>query len=161
METLLIQPIELTEYTPIGGNVDTDKYLPVILDVQLTVIEPLLGVTLYNKIVEDYKNNDLAGEYEILYSQYLKPILRHQVAAEYTLIGAYTVANGGIFKHKSENSDPATTKEITFLSEAQRNKAQTYIDRAERWLDNSSIAEYKRKGCSNNFNIASGWDLRR
>lgn len=159
METLLIGPKDLTEYTPIEGGVDTDRYLPVILDVQITVIEPMLGTALYDKIITDFQNGVLTGDYENLYTNYLKPILRYQVAAEYVLIGAYRVANGGIMKHKSEHSDPASTKEIVFLSETQRNKAQTYINRAEKWLNSSSIPEYKRVCGNNNVNVATGWDL--
>lgn len=139
--TLLIRPSEITEFTPMGGNVDVDKYKPCIYDVQVTVIEPLLGEKLYDKIVADFEGG-LLGKYLELYNDYLKPILRHQVFAEYVEVAAYTVANNGVFKHVPENAESVNKNEVQFLAQAHRTKAQMYIDRAERWLSKSGIDEY-------------------
>lgn len=158
METLLIRPSEITQFTPMGGNVDVDKYTTCIYDVQVTVIEPLLGKSLYEKIKTDFANNSLVGKYEILYKDYLKPILRHQVFAEYVEIGSYTVANGGIYKHVPENAEVASKAEIQYLAQTQRTKTQIYIERAERWLRENSLPEYK--GCGKGkVQVSSGWHL--
>jgi hypothetical protein len=161
METLLIRPSEITEFTPLGGNVDTDKYLFVVFDVQVTVIQSLLGDDLYNKIIEDFTNESLTGEYETLYTDYIKPILRHQVFAEYVEIGSYMVTNAGIFKHAPENSEVVSKSEVQYLAQTERSKSQLMIDRAERWLRKSSIEEYKDRGCDgrNNIQTSSGWHL--
>lgn len=157
--TLLIKPSEITQFTPMGGNVDVDKYKPCIYDVQITVIEPLLGEELYNRVVEDFAAEALQGKYLELYTDYLKPILRHQVFAEYVEIGSYTVANGGIYKHVPDNAEVASKSEVQYLAQTQRTKAQLYIERAERWLRKSGIDEYK--GCgSNDISVSSGWHLK-
>ena len=52
-EFLFIQPTEITSTTIMGGNVDIDKYLFCIADTQISVIEPLLGTELYDKILAD------------------------------------------------------------------------------------------------------------
>lgn len=158
MEILLIRPSEITAFTPMGGNVDIDKYTTCIYDVQVTVIEPLLGKSLYEKIKTDFSNNTLDGDYKVLYDDYLKPILRHQVFAEYVEIGSYTVANGGIYKHVPENAEVVTKTEVQYLAQTQRTKAQIFIERAERWLAGKSIAEYT--GCKKNSpKVSSGWFL--
>lgn len=158
METLLIKPEEITQFTPMGGNVDIDKYTPCIYDVQKLVIEPLLGCELYNKIKTDYKNNALTGKYLELYDDHLKPIMRHQVFAEYVEIGSFTVANNGLYKHQPESNIVVTKDEVQFLASTQRTKAQTYIERAERWLRKSGIPEYK--GCGNDdVKVSVGWYL--
>lgn len=162
MATLLIRPSEITEFTPLGGNVDVDKYMPCIYDVQVTAIEPLLGCDLYSKILTDFANDDLIGDYETLYTEYLKPILRHQVFAEYVEIGAYTVANAGIFKHQPDNSIVVEKNEVQYLAQTQRSKAQLYIDRAEKWLRKTNLPEYKNNDCGcggNNTQVSSGWFL--
>lgn len=158
MEVLLIKPSEVTQFTPMGGNVDLDKYTPCIYDVQITVIEPLLGKELYEKIKTDFEADTLADKYEELYIQYLKPILRHQVFAEYVEIGSYTVANAGIFKHQPENSEVVSKSEVQYLAQTARTKAQLYIDRAERWLRCSGIPEYK-KCCNDDIQVSGGWHL--
>lgn len=161
MEILLIRPSEITEFTPLGGNVDVDKYTPCIYDVQIMVIEPLLGVDLYDKVKTDFGAGTLAGEYLTLYTDYLKPILRHQVFAEYVEIGSYTVANGGIYKHSPENAEVVTKSEVQYLAQTHRSKAQTYIERAEKWLRKSTITEYKNRSCCNrnDVTVTSGWKL--
>lgn len=159
MEVLLIRPSEITQYTPMGGNVDVDKYTPCILDVQVTVIEPLLGTELYEKIRDDFYNDTLTGDYKVLFDSYLKPILRHQVFAEYVEIGSYTVGNGGIFKHSPENSEVVTKAEVQYLASTQRSKAQVYIERAERWLRTAGLPEYKGNCGGGNIKVSSGWYL--
>lgn len=159
MTTLLIRPSEITQFTPMGGNVDIDKYTPCIFDVQVMVIEPLLGKKLYDKILSEFEANTLTGKYLELYDDYLKPILRHQVFAEYVEIGSYTVANAGIFKHQPENSEVVSKGEVQFLAQTARTKAQTYIERAERWLRGSGISEYSGNCGGGDVKVSMGWLL--
>lgn len=157
METLLITTDEIVLYTPMGGNVDTDKYNPCILDVQIMVIEPLLGTELYNKLLTDLAAGPLTGNYKILHESYIKPIMRHQVFAEYVEIGSYNVANAGIYKHAPADSEVVSKGEVQYLSATQRTKAQVYIDRAEKWLKENRLPEYKNN-CSGGFNnITQSW----
>lgn len=159
MEVLLIRPSEITEFTPLGGNVDIDKYKPCILDVQITVIEPLLGTDLYEKIRTDFENDTLSGDYLVLYDSYLKPILRYQVFAEYTEIASYMVTNGGIFKHQPVDSQIVEKSEAQYLAQTHRTKAQTYIERAESWLCKNPLPEYKK--CKTvNVQVTSGWHFK-
>jgi hypothetical protein len=140
--TLLIRPSEITEFTPLGGNIDVDKIKPVILDVQISVIEPLLGTPLYNRLLTDFTNNNLANDYLVLYEDYLKPILRHQIFAEYVEIASYSVDNGGIFKHQPSDSQIVDKSEVQYLAQTQRTKAQMYLARAQKFLIYKNIPEY-------------------
>ena len=160
MEILLIRPSEIAEFTPLGGNVDIDKYKPCILDVQITVIEPLLGSNLYEKIRLDLQLNILSGLYLELYDSYLKPILRHQVFAEYAEIASYMVSNGGIFKHQPADSVIVDKSEVQYIAQIQRSKAQLYIERAKKWLSKNNIAEYNNSCDGNNVKVTSGWHLK-
>lgn len=161
MITLLIRPSEISEFTPLGGNIDVDKIKPVIFDVQVTVIEPLLGTPLYNKIVLDFQNNTLLGDYLQLYDDYLKPILRHQIFAEYVEIGSYSVDNGGIFKHQPADSQIVDKSEVQYLAQTQRTKAQMYIERAQRYLCSKNIPEFREWNTLNNkvsnISLSGGW----
>lgn len=148
METLLIQPSEIVENTPLGGNVDIDKYLHLIVDVQLLVIEPLIGSELY----EILKITPLSVENQVILNDYIKPIIRHQVVAEYIEQGAYTIANGGVFRHQPANSAVLDKSELIYFASIQRSKAQTYIDRY--------LKAYDTKDCYNKTNkITGGWYL--
>lgn len=159
MEILLIRPSEITAFTPLGGNVDIDKYTPCIYDVQIMVIEPLLGADLYEKIKTDFASDSLDGLYDVLYNDYLKPILRHQTFAEYAEIGSYVVDNGGIFKHSPTDSEVVSKSEAQYLAQTQRSKSQHYIERAKKWLKENDLPEYKMCCDKNKVKVTSGWHL--
>jgi hypothetical protein len=74
----------------------------------------------------------LAGDYLALVVDYIQPMLIHFAMTEYLPFAAYTVANGGVFKHISENSTNAEKIEIDYLVEKERTIAQYY---AQRFID--------------------------
>jgi hypothetical protein len=82
-ELLFIRPEEITATTVLGGNVDIDNYLFCVSKAQLTVIEPLLGTILYDKIIEDIDNDTLTGDYLILFNDFVKPITKHSALAQF------------------------------------------------------------------------------
>jgi hypothetical protein len=142
-ETLFITPQELIEGTIIGGNVDIDKYITSVANVQINTIEPLLGTELYNKILTDYINDDLTDLYLILFDKYIKPITKNEAAAEYIEIAPYTIDNGGVFKHTTENSQLPTQGEVNGLSQVYHKMAQMFIIRFNKWIIKNDLPEYK------------------
>ncbi len=144
-EVILLSNNDITKNTPLGGNIDVDKYRFCILDAQRSKIEELLGDTLYAKMLADFPNYVADSVYKKLYDEYLKPLLIHQSALEYINIGAYSVNNAGIFKLTPSNGTPVEKIDIEFMAQNQRNKAEMYEQRLIRWLckNGSSITEYR------------------
>ena len=116
-EFLFQTPQEITATTIMGGNVDPDKYLFNIANVQLTIIEPLLGTLLYDKIYTEAEADTLSGDYLTLYNDYVKPIVKNSAVADYLTIASYMVTNGGIFKHTGENIEVVDKQEAQFLAQ--------------------------------------------
>jgi len=141
---LLIRASDLTKNTPLGGNIDIDRYTPCVWDAQVLKLEPLLGQALYDKIMTDFENDDLSGLYLTLYTNYIKPFIIHASAENYLLIGAYQIANGGIFKHTAENAESISKEEVDYLYVNQREKAEAYALRMKKWLSRpeNTITEY-------------------
>jgi hypothetical protein len=162
-EFLFVTPQEIASTTIMGGNVDVDKYIFCIANTQATVIEPLLGSLLYEKILEDAENDDLSGDYLILYNKYIKPITKYQSVAQYVEIGSIIVSNGGIFKHVAENSEIVTREELLSLSQQYRAFAQMYVQRFNRWICKNPIAEYKNNQedvlPNKDLKLTAGWKL--
>ena len=144
MAVLFITPEKITKATPLGGNVDTDKYKYLVKDAQVMHIEPILGTKLYEKLEEYFRNNTLSGLYLQLVDDYIEPILIHMSFAEYVAIGAYRVQNGGLYKHLPENAESMSLEEINQLGKNQRAKADVYIERLNRFLcdKGNEIPEY-------------------
>lgn len=143
----------IVKNTPLGGNVGVDKYIFLIDDVQIMVLEPVLGTNLYNKIKTDYNNNSITGLYSQMLTDYIQPFLNHAVFAEYTRNGSYRIRNNGNVKHQPTNSTTMSEQEDTSFLQHQLNKADNYLQRLQKFLDykGSELPEYNTQ--LNNYDI--------
>ena len=139
---LLITPQQVIDKTPFNGNIDYDKLVPCIQDAQVTDLEPLLGQILFDKILDEYEAETLTGLYLDLYNKFLVDYLIRAAAKNYFLIGAYQIANGGIYKHTAENAEAISKSEVDFMMVQQRSKMEVYGLRMTRWLVYNKIPEY-------------------
>ena len=126
---LFIKREDLVRSTALGGNVDTDKFIQWIKVAQEIHIQNYLGTDLYNKISSDIIASTLSGNYLSLVNTYIQPMLIHFAMMEYLPFAAYTIANGGVFKHNSENSTSVEKGEVDFLVEKERKIAEYYTQR--------------------------------
>jgi hypothetical protein len=126
---LFIKREDIVRNTVISGNVDTDKFIQFIKIAQEIHIQNYTGTKLYDKISSDIIANTLAGNYLSLVTDYLQPMLIHFAMVEYLPFAAYTVANGGVYKHTSENATNAEKIEIDYLVEKERTIAKYYTER--------------------------------
>jgi len=126
---LFIKREDIVRNTALSGNLDTDKYIQFIKIAQEIHIQNYTGTKLYDKISSDIIANTLAGNYLSLVTDYVQPMLIHWALVEYLPFAAYTVANGGVYKHTSENSVNAEKIEIDYLVEKERTIAKYYTER--------------------------------
>ena len=162
-ELLFITPQEMTSSTILSGNTDTDKYLFCILNTQLTTIEPLLGTTLYDKIISDKEGAGLTGLYLELYTDFIKPITKNEALAQYIEIASYMVDNGGIFKHTGDNLEVVDKQEVQFLAGKYKSLAQMYVMRFNKWICKNPLTEYSTSqdevNAIKDINLNVGWKL--
>lgn len=143
-EIRLITTNEIVKRTPLGGNVGKDKYVFLIDDIQVMVLEPILGTKLYNKIQEDYNTNSLTGLYLTIHEEYIVPFLAHAVFSDYTRNGNYRIRNNGNIKHEPNNATSTSNDEDTQFVMHQMAKAERYLNKLERFLcvEGNNIPEY-------------------
>jgi len=138
----LVTQQEIVKNTPMGGNVDFDKYKSLINDVQDLILEPILGTKLYDKILADFDGGSLAGDYQTMFDDYIKQVMWHSVFSQFAQLGSLIVRNGGMYKHTSGDSELASESEVNSLVKAYQSKADAYIERLERFLCDKNITEY-------------------
>ena len=126
---LFIKREDIVRNTALGGNVDTDKFIQFIKIAQQIHITNYLGTKLYDKISNDILASSLTGNYLALVNDYVQPMLIHFAMMEYLPFAAYTIANGGVYKHNSENSTSVEKGEVDFLVEKERKIAEYYTQR--------------------------------
>jgi hypothetical protein len=149
---LLITRDDIVKLTALGGNVDIDKFVQFVLIAQDIHLQNYLGTQLLEKIQSDILANTLSGNYQILVEKYLKAMLIHWAMVEYLPFAAYTIANAGVYKHTSENSENVEKNEVDFLIEKERSIAQNYT---ERFLDYISF----NQDLFPEYNDNSNWDM--
>ena len=126
---LFITREDIVRNTALGGNVDTDKFIQFIKIAQQIHIQNYLGSKLYDKISADIIAGTLSGAYLTLVTDYVQPMLIHFAMMEYMPFAAYTIGNGGVYKHQSENSASVDKTEVDFLIEKERKIAEFYVRR--------------------------------
>jgi hypothetical protein len=158
---LFISPTQVKQTTILGGNTDPDKFNFCIESVQITVIEPLLGTELYDKIVADFAADTLVGDYLTIFNAFVFPITKFESTAQYINIAQYSVANGGIFKHSPADAEVVERQEVASLADVYHNNAQPYIQRFNKWICKNTIPEYKtyqdEVNADKNLTTRSGW----
>ena len=144
MAKLFITREQLIKNTIIDGNVDTDKFIQFMKIAQEIHIQNYLGTRLYKKVSNDIESNTLAGDYLELVTDYIQPMLIHYSMVEYLPVAAYQVKNGGVFKHRSENSETPSKEEVDFLVQKYRDFAEYYTRRLVDFMcfDSNKFPEY-------------------
>ncbi len=144
LQTILIKQDQLTRNTIIGGNVDPDRYLQAIKACQNLLIKPLLGKTLYDKIVADFETNTLSGLYLEMFNDYITEMIIHGAAEIYLTQGAYMVTNNGITKGKTDSAESVNKEEVDYLVQASRKLYKLYEEQFLDWIKVNTITEYEK-----------------
>lgn len=164
-KVLFIKREDIVRNSAISGNLDSDKLLPFIEIAQEIHIQNFLGTRLYDKIRNDIIGGTLTAAYETLLDDYIQPMLIHYAMTEYLPHAAYTIANGGAYKHTSEASESMTKEELDYLSEKHRGIAEHYTRRFIDFMafNNSTYPEYNQSQDDDIYpdknGVFNGWQL--
>jgi len=150
---LFIKRADLVKNTALSGNVDTDKFIQFIKLAQEIHVQNYLGTDLYNKISSDIISSSLTGDYLNLVNDYIQPMLIHFAMAEYLPFAAYTIANGGVYKHSSENSIQPLKEEIDSLIAKERDYAEYYANRFIEYMSFNASSKFPEYFSNNNEDI--------
>ena len=163
---LFIKRQDLVKNTALSGNVDTDKFIQFIKLAQEIHVRNYLGTDLYNRISSDIIADTLTGDYLSLVNDYIQPMLIHFAMSEYLPFAAYTVANGGVFKHTNENSQLPEKEEIDQLTAKERDYAEYYTNRFIEYMSFNAQSKFPEYYTNNNEDIYpdkdalfNGWQL--
>jgi hypothetical protein len=138
-QALFVSREDIVKFTSVNGNVDVDNFVQWIKVAQDIHIQNYLGTDLFNKINDDIVSSTIANPYLALLTSYIKPMVIHWAMVEALPFMHYQIANKGIYKHNSENSETATIEEVEKLVDKYRLIAQHYTQRFIDYMcDNSS-----------------------
>lgn len=143
MKAIFITSEDIKRYSILDGNVDNDKFNQFTEIAQDIHVQEYLGTDLYEKLqsliiantIDDIGNS----AYKTLLEDYVKPMHIRWASVEFIPYLAYTISNGGIYKHLSETSESVNVNEVNLLLERSRSTAEFYTRRLIAFLcDNST-----------------------
>ncbi len=135
---LFINRTDLIRNSIIDGNVDSDKYIQFIKLAQEIHIQNYMGTKMYDALTAAMPNIDQPANarWKSLLDDYVVPMLIWFAQVDYIPFASYQIRNGGMFKHRSENSDTVSKEEVDYLVEKARTNAEWY---SRRFIDYMSI----------------------
>jgi len=129
---LFITTRDIKRYSVLSGNVDPDKFIYMVEIAMDTQIQNYTGTVLYEKIQDLILTGDISlpanDKYKTLLETYLKPMTIYWALTTYMPFAAYTIANGGVYKHTSESAVTVEKNEVDYLQEKYRDIAQFYTN---------------------------------
>jgi len=131
-KALFVTTKDIKRYSVLSGNVDPDKFIYMVEIAQDTEVQNYLGTKLLEKIqaliIAGTINDPANAAYKTLLETYVKPMTIYWALVCYMPFAAYTVANGGVYKHTSESSVTVDKDEVDYLVEKYRDIAQFYTN---------------------------------
>lgn len=143
---LFISRNDIIKRSYIGGNIDPEKIIPFVKTAQDKYILLATGTVLYRKLQNDVEAGTLTAPYTDLIQLYIVDTLVHYSVCEALPYLAYTIDNGSIFKHLSEQSASPSKNDIDFLLQKELQTAQFYAERLVTYLiaNNQIYPEYNQ-----------------
>lgn len=157
MENNIITPWVLmrddyfVEYSPLPKNYNLSEIRPYYKLSDDLWIKPILGLPLFEELLEQVNTNTLTPENSTLYLMLL-PYLAFAITQEALPFIAYHFSETGITKGFSDNSTSVSINDVNFISTRLRSTLETLKSNFKKWLDDHSDSYplYKPDNCSCN-----------
>ena len=105
MNKLLITIEDIAKLSGFDGNIDNDSINPFIFMAQINDIKRILGDDLYTKVVTDYDNESLTGDYLNIYNNYISIIQAYYTCSYYLQLGVAKVSQNGAYLVTPEKTE--------------------------------------------------------
>ena len=144
--TLLINLDDILHYTSVSGSIDELKVLPHILNAQILYIEPIIGSSLYERLlslVDDGSITDTTN-YNQLYHNYIIPSLVFHTLELFIPLNSFQIADGGVYQYVANNANVSPIDEIEKISNKYRVIGAKYDQKLADYLckNGSMFPEY-------------------
>lgn len=141
---LFINRTDLVRNTIINGNVDTDTFLQFVNLAQIQHLQIYMGTALYDQVSNAILADTISLDLDDLLKNYLQPMLIHFSMVDYLPFSSFTISQGGLQKHTSENAQQATKDEVDFLIQKHRNFAEFYTRRFIDFMSFNASAKFPK-----------------
>ena len=131
---MIINKENIKKYSLIPWNYNLDDLMNFVDITEITWIKPVLGTDLYDEIEEQVKNNTVSQENATLLVEAIWPYEGMAVVHEWLPYAYMHLSEVGITVGRSESSESADLKQITYLATHVRTQLETFKKNAIKWL---------------------------
>ncbi|MFT3908312.1 MAG: hypothetical protein QM737_02715 [Ferruginibacter sp.] len=157
---LLITESKIKAQTIIEKNVDSEILQHITWQVQEHQLKPVLGKTVYERVLTEVGNQIEDSNYEIpemyqdLLSIYIKPFLLTAITADFIFVNQHKATNKGLLKMNDNSANAATPQEVDTLRNYYNNQLSTYKANLIKYLKNNNLID----NCTDTNTTSSiGW----
>lgn len=143
-KTYLLDVAAWEKYGFINSNIDQTKLKPIIDRVQRNRIEPILGTTLFDKVITDVDAGTITGLYKTLLDDYVRPTMIAYCDHKATFHTTSQITNKTTGKNKDQHIEANSTEDNNNLRDELIKDADQFKRKMIGWLqDNKNdIPEY-------------------
>ena len=145
-------------------NVDAKVLSRTIINVQENDLKDVLGITLYQSIIESVYNNVNSGipiseAYDILLKEYISPYLLHQTIANYIINNHYKLTNKGLVRLSDRNAVNINDSELEYFKDYYDNYSASYKKNLVDYLKENKLTAINDEIDTNVTSASIGWFL--
>lgn len=150
MNLFLIDLDTLKKIGYVNKNVENTILTTSLRRVQDTMLEPIIGTSLFKRLLNGVKDNDLNANETILLQDYISQVLISAVDLRVCNHLTLEIRSKTVGKAQDEHITPATVEELSYLQDDLRKDFEVYRQRLIGYLkDNCDLfPEYKNYICS-------------
>ena len=137
MRALFFQSAYFYENSPVDENTDYDLIRPVVWDCQELYIQDIIGSPLYSAIKAEIVTNSgtlTTQAYLDLVNGYVAPCLLNYTLMDSQITMLYKMRNRSVSTDRSDYSSEIDFKELRYLKDEYKIKAEAYADKIQRFL---------------------------
>ena len=144
-DVILLKPSDnwMNRLTMILGSVEQERLVPILYMAQTRYVKEILTDCLFDKIYNDFINNNLEDEYKEIYEKYVIEMLVYFGASMFIEFNSIQLGNGGVFVHTPDNGQPAPWKEYDRLSKRYKELGYDVANDFYKMMDSNPVEEYK------------------
>jgi hypothetical protein len=156
---LFIKVQTIKDRTGISSNIDEKLVVPEIKTAQDMYILPLLGTTLYERMLDGISAANLNTHETKLRNEYIIDTLVYYTLAEMPLPLSFQMMNIGAIRKSNANAETPSMSDLIDIANHYRKKAEFYAERMVTYLRNNCdlFPEYKNQTDRDIFPSDSGY----
>jgi hypothetical protein len=151
MESSLISTEKLKKRGYIHGNVEDSLLRTIIIRVQDTIVEPVIGTPLFKRLIAGIIADDLTGDEIALMDNYIVPVM--VAGCDYRSVNpiTYEIRNKAVGTTRDEHLQPVNTWENQTIKDELKGDVTFYIARLIGYLKDNYDLYPEYELCTDNF----------